>query len=82
MQVASSSPNKEPTNGENDTEDKDCHKNSKVGTEEGTSSNTECDQDSEVSIMDDTGEDIDTGEIEGEDWIEYKEAARKKTKRR
>ena len=41
-------------------------------------SNTDCDQDSEVSFMDDTGEDIDTAEIEEEDWIEYKKRSPKK----
>ena len=40
-------------------------------TEEGNSSNTDCDQDSEVSFMGDTGEDIDTAEIEEEYWIAY-----------
>ena len=39
--------------------------------EEGISSNTDCDQHSEVSFMGDTDEDIDTAEIEEEDWIEY-----------
>ena len=39
-------------------------------TEEGISSNTDCDQATAVSIMEDTDEDIDTTEIE-EDWIEY-----------
>ena len=33
-------------------------------TEEGNSSNTDCDQCSEVSFMGDTDEDIDTSEIE------------------
>ena len=37
----------------------------------GSSSNTDYDQDSDVSFMKDTDEDIDTGEIEEEDWIEY-----------
>ena len=37
--------------------------------EEGISSDTDCDQDSEVSFMGDTVEDLDKSEIE--DWIEY-----------
>ena len=45
-------------------------KNSEGVTEEGISSNTDCDQDSEVSFMGDIDEDIDSTEIE-EDWIEY-----------
>ena len=38
---------------------------------EGSSSNTDCDQDSDVSFMKDTDEEIDTAEIEEEEWIEY-----------
>ena len=48
----------------------ECNKNPEGETEEGNSSNTDCDQGSEVSFMGDTDEDIDTTEIE-EDWIEY-----------
>ena len=39
----------EPTNEENDTENSDCHQNFEGETEEGNSSNTDCDQDNEVS---------------------------------
>ena len=49
----------------------DRRKNSEIETEERNSLNTECDQDSEVSFMGDTDEDIDTAEIEEEDRIEY-----------
>ena len=44
-------------------------------TDDGHSSNTNCDQDSDISFMNDTDEEIDTAEIEEEeeeeDWIEY-----------
>ena len=40
-------------------------------TEDGHSSNTNCDQDSDISFMKDTDEEIDTAVIEEEDWIEY-----------
>ena len=40
-------------------------------TEDGHSSNTNCDQDSDISFMNDTVEEIDTAVIEEEDWIEY-----------
>ena len=53
------------------TEEKeDCRQNSEGETEEGNSSNTDCDQDSEVSFMGDTDEDIDTAEIEEEGSID------------
>ena len=38
---------------------------------EGSSSTTDCDQDSDVSFVNDTDEEIDTAEIEQEEWIEY-----------
>ena len=41
------------------------------GSEDGQSSNTHKDQDSDVSFENDTAEEIDTTEIEKEDWIEY-----------
>ena len=40
-------------------------------TEEGNSSITDCNQNSEVFSMDDTDEDIDTAGTEEEDWVEY-----------
>ena len=36
---------------------------------DGSSSNTDCDQDSDVSFMNDIDEEIDTDQIEEEDWI-------------
>ena len=47
------------------------HRSSDEETAEGISSNTDCDQDSHISFMNDTDEDIDTSEIEEEDWVEY-----------
>ena len=39
----------ELTNVDHNTEDKDCHQKSEGETEEGNISNTECDQENEVS---------------------------------
>ena len=63
---------KEPENekGEDEAE-KESHKSSEDETVEGSSSNTDCDQDSHVSFVNDTGEEIDTAENEQEEWIEY-----------
>ena len=61
----------EPTNDEEAEEIENCSQNSVGETEEGNSSNSDCDQDSEISFMTDTDEVIDTAEIEEEDWIEY-----------
>ena len=47
------------------------HRSSDEGTAEGRSSSTDCDQDSDLSFMEDTDEEIDTSEIDEEDWIEY-----------
>ena len=56
-------------NEENDTNDL-----SSIGdeSEDGQSSSTHKDQDSDVSFENDTEEDIDTTEIEEEDWIDHK----------
>ena len=40
-------------------------------TDDGHSSNTHCDPDSDISFMNDTDEKIDTAVIEEEDWIEH-----------
>ena len=54
-------------------EEKDSHDLSSTGdeSEDGQSSNTHKDQDSDVSFENDTEEEIDTTEIEEEDWINY-----------
>ena len=59
---------KEKTNEEKDTNDL-----SSTGdeSEDGQSSNTHKDQDSDVFFENETEEKIDTTEIEKEDWIEY-----------
>ena len=49
------------------TEDKDSNQNSEGETEEGSISNTDWNQDSEVFFIDDTDEDIEMAEIEEED---------------
>ena len=58
-------------NKEKDAEDKDSYQNSEEMTDEGRSSNTERDHDSDVSFMNDTDEELDTAEIEEEDRAEY-----------
>ena len=40
-------------------------------TDDGHSSSTNCDQDSDISFMKDTDEEIDTAMIDEEDWVEY-----------
>ena len=47
----------EPMNEKNANEDKDSHQNPE-------GANIDCDQDSEVSFMDDTDEEIDAAEVE------------------
>ena len=53
-------------------EEKEDHQNTEGETDEGNSSNVECDQVSEASFLDDTDEDIGTAENEEEEWIELK----------
>ena len=56
---------KQPQNEKGDDEEgKESHKSSQDETEEGSSSNTDCDQSSDVSFAKDTDEEIDTAEIE------------------
>ena len=52
-------------------EEKANHRDSDDETAEGCSTNTDCDQDSDVSFMKDSDEEIDTVQIEEEEWIEY-----------
>ena len=52
-------------------EGKENHGSSEDETDDGNSSHTDCDQDSDISFMNDTDEKIDTAEIEGEDWIDH-----------
>ena len=47
------------------------HRSSDEETAEGSSSNTDYDQDSDISLMKDIDEEIGSGEVEGEDWVEY-----------
>ena len=58
-------------NEEEDEDEKANHRSSDEETAEGGNSNADCDQDSDISFMSDTDEEIDTSEIEEEDWIEY-----------
>ena len=47
------------------------HEENQGSSEDGHSSRTDCDQDSDISFMNDTDEERDTAVIEEEDWIEY-----------
>ena len=53
-------------NDEDEEEEKANHRSSDEETAEGSSSNTNCDQDSENFFMKDTNEEVDTAEIEEE----------------
>ena len=48
---------------------KENHGSSDDETDDGNSSDTDCDQDSDISFMINTYEEIDTAEIAEEDWI-------------
>ena len=50
-------------------EEKENHGSSEDETDDGNSSHTDCDQDSDISFMNDTDEELDTARIEEEDWI-------------
>ena len=52
-------------------EDKENHGSSEDESADGNSSNTDCDQDNDISFMKDTDEEIDTADVEEEEWIEY-----------
>ena len=55
---------------ENDGEDEEAnHRSSDDETAEGSRSNTDCIQDSDVSFMNDTDEEMDTAENEEEKWF-------------
>ena len=56
---------------EDEEEEKANHRSSDEETAEGSSSNTDCDQDSDISVMENTDEEIDTGEMDEEGWKEY-----------
>ena len=58
-------------NEEDEEEEKANHRSSDDETVEGSSSNTDCDQVSDISFMEDTDEEVDTAEIDEEDWIKH-----------
>ena len=60
-----------PENEKDGKEDEENLGSSEDETEDGHSSNTNCDQDSDISFMNDNDEEIDTAVIEEEDRIEY-----------
>ena len=60
----------EPKKDEDYAKDKEEQRNSEID-EEGSMSNRDCDQDSDVSFSEDIDEELDKMEIEEEDWIEY-----------
>ena len=57
-------------NEDNGEEEKSNHRDSDDDAAEGSSTNTDCDQDSDV-FMKDSDEEIDTVQIEEEEWIEF-----------
>ena len=62
----------QPNRSEEEDEDEQAnHRSLDEEVTECSSSNTDCDQDSDISFMNDTEEEIDTSEIEEEAWIEY-----------
>ena len=54
-----------------DGEEETNHGSSEDETDGANSSNTDCDQYSDISFMNDTDEESDTADIEEEDWIDY-----------
>ena len=62
-----------PDKGKDGEEDSENHWSSEDETADGNSSNTDWDQDSDISFMKDTDEEIDTADIEEEDWIDKHE---------
>ena len=60
----------QPNGNKDDEEDETAnHRGSDEETAEGKNSNTDCDQDSDISFMEDTDEETGTNEIEEEDRI-------------
>ena len=60
-----------PKNEKDGKEDKENLGSSEDETEDGHNSNTNCDQDSDISFMNDNDEEIVTAVIEEEDLVEY-----------
>ena len=56
---------------EDGKEDEENQRSYENETDDGHSSNTNCEQHSDISFMNDTDEESDTAEIEEEDWIEH-----------
>ena len=69
----------EPTGGKTHKEDSEHQQDTEDETDEGNRTNTECDQDSDVSFLNDTDEDIDTAEVEEECIENTKKKSTKKT---
>ena len=49
---------------ESQKENEESQPNTEDETDEGNGTNTECDQDSDVSFLNDTGEDVDTSDVD------------------
>ena len=64
--------------------EKESQENSEGETQEGSSTDTDCDQDSDVSFAENSDKEIDTAELEQEDWIEHekKHSSRRRRRRR
>ena len=66
----------QPSRNEEDEEDEKAnHRSSDEETAEGSRRDTDCDQDSDISFVEDTDEEIETGEIDEEDWTEHMKRA-------
>ena len=71
----------ESTSGKSQKEKGGSQQDTEDETDEGNSTNTECDQHSDASFLNDTDEDIDTAEVE-EKWIEHIKEAQKMQRKR
>ena len=64
------------------TDDERSQQNTTADSDERNSTWTGCDQDSNVSFQSDPDDDMDSAEVEEEDWIEYIKEAQETQKTR
>ena len=53
------------------TDEERSQQNTSADSEGGNSTSSGCDQDSSISLQSDPDDDMDTADVEEEDWIEY-----------
>ena len=53
------------------TDEERSQQNTSADSEEGNRTSTGCDQDSIIFLQSDSNDDMDTADVEEEDWIEY-----------